>query len=185
MRAAAHRFLPHPPMLHSRSIMKANPIFTITALALAAGGAFAEPAAPLTRHEVKQEVLAARASGTLRHAGDAGPEERTPERAQIEAPSMLTRADGKSAVLAARAAHQLAHAGAVAPEEEMAYARAHPSASTMTRAEVRLQVVEARANGTLIPPGQGESFEAPRTTARLSFAKAKAPGADPVAPHAN
>jgi hypothetical protein len=165
--------------------MKANHIFTITALALAAAGAFAGQAGPLTRLEVRQEVLAARANGTLRHAGDAGPEERTPERAQLEAPSTLTRAEGKSAVLEARAAHQLAHAGAVAPEEEMAYARAHPSTSTVTRAEVKQQVVEARASGTLIPAGQGESFDAPRTTPRPLFAKAKAPGADAAASRAN
>ena len=96
--------------------MKAKQIFTITALALAAAGAFAQQAAPASRAEVKQEVLAARANGTLRHAGEAGPEEMTPYRAQVEAASTLTRAEGKNAVQQARAAHQLAHAGAVAPE---------------------------------------------------------------------
>jgi|KBSSwiStaDraftv2_1062776.scaffolds.fasta_scaffold2486509_1 hypothetical protein len=151
--------------------MKAKQIFTITALALAAGGAFAQQAAPTSRAEVKQEVLAARANGTLRHAGEAGPEEMTPYRAQVEAASTLTRAEGKNAVLQARAAHQLAHAGAVAPEEEMAYARAHPSTSAFTRAEVRLQVLDARANGTLIPAGQGEYAGASGTARRSTLAK--------------
>ena len=105
-------------------------------------------------------MLAARANGTLGHAGETGPEEMT-YRAQVEAPPTLTRAEGKNAVLQARAAHQLAHAGAVAPEEEMAYARAHPSTSTLTRAEVRQQVREARANGTLIPAGQASTPTGP------------------------
>ena len=115
--------------------MKAKHIFTVAAFALAASAAFAQQAAPLTRAEVKQQVLAARANGTLSHAGEAGPEEMTLYRAQVEAPPTLTRAERKNAVLQARAANQLAHAGAVAPEEEMAYARAHPSTSTLTRAE--------------------------------------------------
>lgn len=136
--------------------MKAKKIFTIVALALAAGGTFAQQAGPVTRAQVKQQVLAARADGTLRHAGEAGPEEMTPYKAQVEAPSTLTSAERKGAVLHARAAHQLAHAGAAAPEEEMAYAQAHPSTSTVTRAEVRQEVRAARANGTLIPAGEGE-----------------------------
>lgn len=158
--------------------MKNKQIFTIAALALAAGSAFAQQAAPVTRAEVKQQVLAARASGTLRHAGEAGPEEMTPYRAQFEAPSTLTRAERKDAVLEARAAHQLAHAGAVAPEEEMAYEQAHPSTSTLTRAEVRQQVREARADGTLIPAGQGGYVDAPRTARHSTFAKAKAVSED-------
>jgi len=118
-------------------------------------------------------VLAARANGTLRHAGEAGPEEMTPYRAQVEAAPTLTRAEGKNVVLEARAAHQLAHAGAMAPEEEMAYARAHPSVATVTRAEVKEQVLEARANGTLIPAGQGAFADRPGTTTRSTFAKAR------------
>jgi hypothetical protein len=162
------------------SIMKANQIFTIAAVALAATGAFAEQAESVTRQEVKQQVLAARASGTLAHAGDAGPEEKTPYRAQVEAPPTLTRAEGQHAVLDARATHRLAHAGAVAPEEEMAYARAHPSTSTLTRAEVRQQVLEARTNHTLIPAGQGEYADAPGTARHSTFAKAKAFSDDAV-----
>ena len=57
--------------------MKAKQIFTIAALALAASAALAQEAAPLTSAEVKQQVLAARANGTLGHAGETGPEEMT------------------------------------------------------------------------------------------------------------
>jgi hypothetical protein len=136
--------------------MKAKQLFAITALALASGAVFAQEAAPLARAEVIQQVLDARANGTLRHAGEAGPEEMTPYKAQIDAASTLTHAREKADVLQARAAHQLAHAGSVAPEEEMAYAQAHPSTSTLTRADVKEQVLEARADGTLIPAGEGE-----------------------------
>ena len=66
--------------------MKAKQVFSIAAFALAASAAFAQQAAPLTRAEVKEQVFAARANGTLRHAGEAGPEEMTPYRAQVEEP---------------------------------------------------------------------------------------------------
>ena len=152
--------------------MKAKQIFTIAAVALAANAAFAEQSAAPTRAEVKQQVLAARADETLRHAGEAGPEEMTLYKAQVEAAPILTRAEGKNAVLQARAANQLAHAGAAAPEEEMAYSRAHPSTSTVTRGAVRQQVLEARANGTLIPAGQGEYARTRAKTTHSTFAKA-------------
>ena len=153
--------------------MKAKHIFTITTLALAASGAFAQQAAPLTRAEVRQQVLTARANGSLRPAGEAGPEEMA-YRTQVEAAPTLTRAEAKNAVLQARAAGHLAHSGPVAPEEEMAYARAHPSTSTLTRAEVRQEVREARANGTLIPAGQGGYADGFGTARHPTFAKARA-----------
>jgi len=152
--------------------MKAKQLFTIAALALASGAVFAQEAAPLTRAEVAQQVLDARANGTLRHAGDAAPEEMTPYKAQIEARSTLSRAQENAAVLQARADHELAHTGSVAPEEDMEYAQAHPSTSTLTRADVKEQVLEARADGTLIPAGQGEFADAPPVTTS-TFAKAR------------
>ncbi len=153
--------------------MKAKQLFTIAALTLATGAAFAQEAAPLTRAEVVQQVLDARANGTLRHAGETGPEEMTPYKAQVEARSTLSRGQENAAVLQARAAHQLAHAGSVAPEEDMEYAQAHPSTSTLTRADVKEQVLEARADGTLIPAGQGEFAGAPLIHATSMFAKAR------------
>src|SRR5258706_7325921 len=105
------------------SIMKAKQLLALTVLTLAAGAVLADeaPGTPVTRAEVRQSVLDARASGTLRHAGDAGPEEMTPYKAQLATPSTITRAGEHSSVLQARAAGALAHAGSVAPEEEMEY----------------------------------------------------------------
>jgi hypothetical protein len=158
--------------------MKSKQLSALCALALATGAVFAREAAPLTRAEVNQQVLDARANGTLRHAGETGPEEMTPYKAQVEARSTLTRAQENAAVLRARAAHELAHAGSVAPEEEMEYAQAHPSTSTLTRAEVRDQVLEARANGTLIPAGQGEYAGVPEEARHSILAKARASTGD-------
>lgn len=138
--------------------MKVKQLFALTALTLAAGAVFAAdaPGTPLTRAEVRQSVLDARANGTLRHAGEAAPEEMTPYNAQLATPPTVTRGQENASVLQARAAGTLAHAGSVAPEEDMEYAQAHPSTSTLTRVEVKAEVVEARANGTLIPAGEGE-----------------------------
>ena len=153
--------------------MTIKQLFALSALALATGAVLAQeaPAAPLTRAQVRQQVLDARANGTLAHTGDVGPEEMTPYKAQIEAPSTLTRAQESAAVLQARAAHQLAHTGSVAPEEDMQYALAHPSTSTLTRADVKEQVLEARANGTLIPAGEAEYSDASPATAHQAYAR--------------
>jgi hypothetical protein len=150
-----------------------NQLLALTALTLATGAVLAQeaPAAPLTRAQVRQQVLDARANGTLRHAGEAGPEEMTPYKAQVEAPSTLTRARENAAVLQARASHQLAHTGSVAPEEETEYARAHPSTSTLARADVKEQVLQARANGTLIPAGQAEYSDSPPVTVHPAYAR--------------
>jgi len=151
--------------------MKATQLFLATAaLAIVSSAVLAQEAAPLTRVEVKQQVLAARANHTLIHAGEAGPEEMTPYKAQIEAAPTLSRGQEKADVLQARAAHQLAHTGSVAPEEEMLYARSHPSTSTLTRGDVRESVLEARANGTLIPAGEGEFSGGPHPVGHASYA---------------
>ncbi len=162
--------------------MKAKQLFALTALTLATGAVLADeaPRTPLTRGEVRQSVLDARANGTLRHAGDIGPEETARYEPQSVARSTLTRAQQNASVLQARAAGTLAHAGSVAPEEEMEYAQAHPSTSTLTRAEVRAEVLEARANGTLIPAGEGEYSVPPGEQTQHVAAK---PGNALVASH--
>ena len=143
--------------------MNLKQIFALSALSLAVGAVLADeaPGAPLTRAEVRQSVLAARANGTLRHAGDAGPEEMTADKQELAAPSTITRTQENANVLQARAAGTLAHTGVVAPEEEMEYAQVHPSTSTLTRAEVRAEVLEARSEGTLIPAGEGADSAPP------------------------
>jgi hypothetical protein len=131
-------------------IMKVKQVFALGALALATGAVLAQEA-PVSRADVVQSVLAARAAGTLTPAGqgmDPG--------YKGAGPSQTTRAAVNDSVIDARGAGQLAHAGSVAPEEDMQYAQAHPSTSTLARAEVKQEVLEARADGTLIPAGQGE-----------------------------
>lgn len=136
--------------------MKAKQLFTLAALALAGGAALADeaPSAPLTRTEVAQSVLAARAAGRLAPAGQAydGP----PAFTAAGTGSSLTRAEAKAEVLQARAAGTLPHAGSAAPEEEMAYAQAHPSTSLVTRAQVKAEVLQARARDQLVPAGEAE-----------------------------
>jgi len=136
--------------------VKAKQLFTLAALALAGGAALADeaPGAPLTRAEVTQSVLAARAAGKLAPAGPGydGP----PARTAADTASQLTRAEANAAVLQARAAGTLPHAGAVAPEEEMAYAQAHPSTSLVARAQVKAEVLQARARDQLVPAGEAE-----------------------------
>lgn len=136
--------------------MQAKQVLTLAALALAGSAALAAeaPGAPLTRTEVAQSVLAARAAGRLAPAGPSydGP----PARTAAAASSQLTRAEMNAAVLQARAAGTLPHAGAVAPEEEMAYAQAHPSTSSVARAQVKAEVLRARAQDQLVPAGEAE-----------------------------
>ena len=138
--------------------MNIKQALALTALTLAGGAVLADeaPGAPLTRAEVRQSVLDARASHTLAHPGEAGPEEKTPYQAQIAAPSTVTRGEEKAEVLQARRAGTLVPPSGWGPEDDMKAAQAHPSTSGLTRAEVKNDVLQARANGTLIPAGQGE-----------------------------
>ena len=136
--------------------MKVEQLFTLAALALAGTAVLADeaPGAPLTRAEVAQSVLAARAAGELAPAGPAydGP----PARVAAGTSPQLTRSAAKAEVLQARAAGTLPHAGSVAPEEEMAYVQSHPSVSILTRAQVEGEVLQARAHDQLVPAGEAE-----------------------------
>ena len=131
--------------------MNARQVLTLSVLALAAGSALAQDAS-LTRAEVRQEVLAARAAHTLVPAGEGSIASypTTSDRA-----SNVTRAQVKSEVLQARAAGQLQSAGERSPEDRI-YAQAVAAPSTLARSDVKTQVLEARANGELIPAGEGE-----------------------------
>jgi hypothetical protein len=148
--------------------MQVKQLFALTALALAAGAVLADQAAvPLTRAEVEQSVLAARAAGTLMPAGEGD----YPDNMHIDAaPSGRTRAQARAEVLQARAEGTLRHAGEEDPEELMAYDQKHPSTSLLTRAEVKAEVLQARADGELIPAGEGEypGAEPATQTARVA-----------------
>jgi hypothetical protein len=139
--------------------MNVKQLLGFTALALAAGSALAQDG-PLTRAEVRRQVLEARAAGTLIPAGEGI----TPGYAKANARrSDLSRAQVKDEVLQARASGQLQPAGEGAPEDRI-YAQAVSAPSTLARADVKAEVLEARANGELIPAGQGEYPNAAEAT---------------------
>jgi hypothetical protein len=141
------------------SIMKVKQLFALSALALATGAVLAQEA-PVTRAEVVQSVLAARAAGTLIPAGQGV----TPGYPRAGAPvSSLTRAQVKSDVAQARADGELVPAGNGTLGDET-YARAVAAPSTLARDQVKDEVLQARADGTLIPAGQGE-FAGPESGA--------------------
>jgi len=141
--------------------MKVKQFFAFTALALAGSAVFADqaPTAPLTRAEVAQSVLAARADGTLIPAGeDAEGAWYSPADA---APSTLTRAQVQAEVRQARADGTLIPAGAAADEDLLAGAVGRAAAgtsSTLTRAQVKAEVLHARAEGELMPAGEAEGY---------------------------
>ena len=130
--------------------MKAT-FLVVGTLALAVSSAFAAPppdsAQPLTRAEVRQSVLAARAAGELKPAGAAydGP----PPYSNTE-PSDLTRSEARSDVIVARNLRRLTPAG-----EGAAYSLPPTPTSTRVRAEVKRQTLQARAAGALVPAGEG------------------------------
>jgi hypothetical protein len=142
--------------------MQVKQLFALAALALAGTAVLADeaPGTPLTRAEVIQSVLAARAAGTLMPAGQGEYPQSTP----ADTASTRTLSQARAEVLQARAEGTLRHAGEAAPEEQMAYERAHPSTSVLTRAEVKAEVLQARANGELVPAGEGEYPESAEAT---------------------
>ena len=159
--------------------MKVKQFFAFTALALAGSAVFADqaPGAPLTRAEVVQSVLAARADGTLIPAGeDAEGAWYSP----AAAPSALTRAQVQAEVRQARADGTLIPAGAAADEDLLAGAVGRAAAgtsSTLTRAQVKAEVLHARAEGELMPAGEAEGYppEHGTGTARSAAASGQNP----------
>jgi len=135
--------------------MQAKSLFVLSALVLAAGSVLADTTPnsnqPLTRAEVRQSVVDARANGELRPVGEAGDEVWTP----AEAPrSTLTRAEVVQQIVAARAAGELSPVG----EQGDAFfsAGVQPSGPGKSRAQVVAETRQARDAGLLEPAGQGE-----------------------------
>jgi hypothetical protein len=130
--------------------MIAKQILAISVLALAASAAMADGSTdtttPLTRAEVRQQVLAARAAGELLPAGDSAD---YPLPAK-ETKSTLTRTEVRVATLDARANGELRDAGEHGDEPYEAIASAP---SDLTRAQVVAEVLQARKDGELIPAG--------------------------------
>ena len=125
----------------------------LSAVAFATGAVMAaegaDASAALTRAQVAQSVLQARAAGQLRPAGDAADFQRAPTLAAATVSRDQVRRD----VIAARASGALEPAGEAAgfAPDRLAYT----TASVVTRADVKAQTLRARADGELAPAGEG------------------------------
>jgi hypothetical protein len=132
-------------------VVNIKQVITLSAIALAAGAALADEG-PLTRAEVKNEVLAARAAGTLQPAGEgnavvnvtAGPS--SIERTQVKAQARQVYATKAHAI------HEFEVAGN--NSQALDYARAMAAPSTTTRTEVKAVTVAARSQGELMGAGE-------------------------------
>ena len=149
--------------MHTKSIV------SLAALLAVAGSAFAadlpSSSAPLTREQVRQAVIAARAAGQLQPAGEAYDGPAPHDTAALH--SQLTRAEVRHEVAVARAEGHLAPAG-----EADDFALPEPATSTVSRATVKAETLQARANGELIPAGEGvEGAEGSRIVHTASAAK--------------
>ena len=99
---------------------------------------------PLTRAEVRTQVLEARAAGQLRPAGEAS----GPLAYRFDGPTR-SRADVRAEVLQARLQGELVAAGQGAEADDAT------GLSMRARADVRAETVLARLQGQLIPSGEG------------------------------
>jgi uncharacterized protein DUF4148 len=131
--------------------MNLKQVISLSALALAAGTALADDT-PLTRAEVKNELIEARAAGTLMPAGEAS------EPGYVTtAPSTVARAQVKSEArqvyaTKTRAIHEFETAGN--NTQALDYARAAAAPSTITRAEMKATTLAARSQGELMGAGE-------------------------------
>jgi hypothetical protein len=131
--------------------MNLKQVITLSALALAAGATLADDA-PLTRAEVKNQVLAARAAGTLMPAGEA-----TEPSYVVPAASTVTRTQVKAEArqvyaTKARAVHEFEVAGN--NTQALDYARAAAAPSQITRSEMKATTLAARSQGELMGAGE-------------------------------
>jgi len=151
--------------MHTKSIV------SLAALIAVAGSAFAadlpSSSAPLTREQVRQSVIAARAAGQLQPAGEAYDGPAPNDKAALH--SQLTRAEVRHEVEVARAEGQLAPAG---EGGDNVYTLPQPATSTVSRATVKAETLQARADGELIPAGE-DADGAPRTHAVRTASAAK------------
>ncbi len=151
--------------------MHAKSIVSLTTLIAVASAAFAadlpSSLTPLTREQVRQSVMAARAAGQLQAAGEAYDGPAPNDKAALH--SQLTRAEVRDEVAVARAEGQLAPAGEAG---DNVFAVPAPATSTLSRATVKAETLQARANGELIPAGEGvDGAEGTRMVHTASVAK--------------
>jgi hypothetical protein len=134
--------------MHTKSLL------TLSSFVVFTGSAAADPpdgSSPVSREQVRQSVLAARAEGTLAPAGPAydGPPVHTDQADR----SALARADVEAQVVAARGSGELRPAGETGDD---VFTPPPPATSTVSRAEVKQETLQARANGELTPAGEAE-----------------------------
>ena len=130
--------------------MNLKQVIGLSALALAAGAAVADDG-PLTRAEVRNEVLAARGAGTLMPAGEAS------GGVYVTSGTSVTRSQVKSEALQvdatkARSIHEFETAGNNL--QALDYARAMAAPSTVTRAQGKAATLAARSQGELMGAGE-------------------------------
>ena len=109
---------------------------------LSASASFAADSAPLSRAQVRSEVLQARTNGTMPASGDATVIQ------EKSAPSTLTRGAVKSDYLQAQKAGTLPYKG------DSVYVQETSVTSTLTRAAVKAEVLQAQKAGLM--PATGE-----------------------------
>jgi hypothetical protein len=136
--------------------MNVKQVLFTSAIALAAGGAFADDitidkshsASIFTRDQVKADVLKARATGELLSAGEgyAG--------VPVAATSNVARSDIKGQVLTARSAGELQVAGEADPRGNAVF----HVASARSRSDVKAEVIAARQAGELLPAGEAHAI---------------------------
>jgi hypothetical protein len=130
--------------MHARNLFVASFMVSAIGASMTSLSRADENSPAVSRADVKAAVLSARATGTLRPAGEAAEYDVAPPRG-----SQRSRAELHAEVLGARAAGELVPAGeAVTPFAE-------PGVSTLVRADVKTEVRLARLQGELIPSGQG------------------------------
>jgi len=153
--------------------MNIKKILSLSLIALASSAAMADGGdtgvsndnGPLTRAEVRQSVLAARAAGELLPAGEAADYPRE----QVSAPSTLTRSEVRHEVIEARAAGELIPAGDASDEN---VDRAELSErSSLTRADVKTATLRARDAGELLPAGDADDRSLAREAAQDKYAR--------------
>jgi len=133
--------------------MKVKQLFALTALAVAGNAVLADevPGAPLTRAEVAQSVLDARAAGTLLPAGERDMAGYAQARTST---SDVPRSQVVAQVRQARADGTLLAAGDADP----GYPKASDTRSTLARSQVKAEVLQARANGELLATGEAAEY---------------------------
>ena len=152
--------------------MNVKKILALSALSIAAGAALADEGA-LTRNQVADDVVEARAAGTLVPAG-----ERALPAYATATTSTVTREQVKAEASQVYAAKQRATAeyeSAGNSATALDYARQVSAPSGITRAERKETTLAARANGELMGAGE-RAYAAVGQESRKADSSAKAQG---------